>query len=93
MEKQRCRSPYCITDEQGLKGRLFTPPPGAQGIGIEWCPACIAIGTQVKFFSGETAKMIRNKWREYEDTELPKEVKTFMRVFVSELCAELGEEL
>lgn len=93
MEKKRCRSPYCITDNQGLKGRTFTPPPGAQGVSLDWCPACIAIGTQVKFFTSETTKMIRNKWRQYEETDLPREIKLFMRQFVVEICAEMGEEL
>lgn len=88
----RCKSPFCIT-ENGLKGREFTPADNAVGIDAEWCPECLRTGTEIKFFTTQTAAMIRNKWREYDATALPKEVKLFMDAFVAELIRELGEEL
>lgn len=88
----RCRSQFCVT-VNGLKGREFEPPKEAKDLSAIWCEPCIRIGTQLQFFSTQTANMIRNKFETYEDTALPNQVKLFMRQFVSELLLELGEKL
>jgi hypothetical protein len=73
-------------------GREFTPKPGATGLEEAWCAPCIRMFGMIKFFTQETAAMIRNKYREYNDTALPKEVKLILTQFSREIIQELGEE-
>lgn len=92
MNEIRCSSPTCIVQD-GVKGRLFTPPKQAQGLAGSWCPQCIKLNGEVRFFTGQTANMIRNKYLEYHETNLPEEVKLILTQFTRELIQELGEEL
>lgn len=89
----RCRSPFCITDIQGRKGREFEPSEGATGLAAIWCVHCIKLGTQIQFFSSQTAQMIRNKYQEYRIDDLPKSEATMITVFARDILSELGEEL
>jgi hypothetical protein len=92
-EPIRCKSPLCIKNEEGIRGRLFEPPKNAEGIATQWCSTCIKLSTQIQFFATQTIEMIRKRWSVYEKTELPKEVKLFMTQFCRELINELGGEL
>lgn len=83
-----CKSHFCAV--QG--GREFEVPAGASGVEAQWCPMCLRVARQVQFFSQQTAAMIRNKYREYNETNLPKEVKLILTQFARELVNELGEE-
>lgn len=89
----RCRSPFCITDEQGLKGREFEPPTNANGLATIWCPQCIKLGNEMHFFTTKTAEMIRTKYREYRVEDLPAAVAEMLTIFTREILKELGEEL
>lgn len=93
MNQERCKSNFCIKGPDGIRGRTFTPPEGATGMARLWCPQCMSIGKQITFFSAETAQMIRNVYKSYNDTELPKEVKLILTQFATELVKNLGEEL
>lgn len=89
----KCSARFCTLNPDGTRGRTFTPPPNAQGVEAVWCSDCIKLANEVKFFTGQTANMIREKWRAYDDTNLPHNVKIFMEQFVKEILMELGEEL
>lgn len=92
MTEQHCTSSFCIVKD-GVRGRLFTPPEDAEGIAKVWCPQCIQLSTEINFFSHQTAIMIRKTYKQYMDTELPKEVKLFLEQYTRELIGLLGEEL
>lgn len=89
----RCKSSFCITNPDGIKGRLFTPAEKAQGVAKIWCDNCMNLGKQLSFFANETANMIRRIYVSYEDTDLPKEVKLFLTAYTREIMDELGQEL
>lgn len=89
----RCKSPFCIVSEEGIRGRMFVPPKDGKGVAEIYCPVCLNIAKQMTFFSGQTAQMIRNVYKSYIDTELPKEVKLILEQFARELVELLGEEL
>lgn len=93
MNEERCKSQFCIVGADGVRGRVFTPPENANGLAKLWCPGCLSIGKQITFFSSQTAEMIRNVYKSYDDTELPKEVKLILTQFATELVKNLGEEL
>ncbi len=88
----RCQSPICkVTD--GVRGREFTIPEGATGIATKWCPLCVGISTQITFFAGQTADMIRNVYKTYIDTNLPKQVKIILEQYTKELLKNMNQEL
>lgn len=89
----RCRSQFCITSAEGLKGREFTPVEGAQGLAKIWCPQCVSLGRQLQFFSTQTAQMIRLKYQEMRVEDLPKDVANILTAFTRDIISELGEEL
>lgn len=88
----RCKSPYCIVRDN-IRGRIFTPSDDVEGLAKIYCPDCIKLGTQIQFYSTETAKMIRNTYRAYIDTDLPAEVKLILEQFTREVIAQFGEEI
>lgn len=90
---KRCRSPYCITGADGVKGRVFTPPENATGLSAIWCEHCVKIGSQLQFFAAETAGMIRRKYHEMRPDDLPVKERTLLTAFVRDLLLEFGEEL
>lgn len=90
MDKIRCTSPLCIT-ENGVKGRLFTPSD-IEGLAQVWCPECIKLQKQLVFFSQQTAEMIAITYSTYINTALPKDVKLVLRQFTRELLQQLGIE-
>ena len=90
MNKIRCQSPICITIDN-IRGRMFIPTE--KGIGKTWCTQCISTGEQMAFFTHETANMIRDIYRSYIDTSLPREVKLILEQFVREVVQKLNEEL
>lgn len=92
MSEIRCQSPICLVKDQ-VRGRMFTPPTDAKGITEVWCPECIKVTTQMQFFSQETAEMIRNTYKSYIDTNLPKETKLFLQAYTQEIMKNLGAEL
>lgn len=87
----RCLSPFCITNKDGVKGREFEPREDAKGVEETWCPSCVALTRQVQFFATQTAAMIRSKYQEYNDTNLPTNVKLILTQFARELITELGQ--
>lgn len=89
----RCKSAFCIVGREGIRGRMFVPPKDSKGLAKIYCPQCLSIAKQLTFFSGQTAQMIRNVYKSYIDTELPKEVKLILEQFARELVEQLGEEL
>jgi hypothetical protein len=89
----RCTSPICITNKDQIKGREFEPPEKAEGLAKIWCPQCIQLSTQIQFFAGQTANMVRGIYQSYINTELPKEVKLILKQFALEILQQLGEEL
>lgn len=93
MSEVRCKSTFCIVNPEGIRGRMFTPPEGADGLAKIWCPNCVKIGKQLTFFSAQTAQMIRDTYKVYIATDLPKEVKLILEQFTMELVQQLGEEL
>ena len=88
----RCTSPYCIVQNE-VRGRMFTPSDSADGLEKVYCPTCIKLGMQIQFYSTETANMIRNIYKTYANTQLPKEVKLILEQFTREIIANFGEEL
>lgn len=92
MSEIRCTSPTCIVRDQ-VRGRMFTPPEDAKGLAETWCPDCIKIVGHLQFYSQQTADMIRNIYHSYIDTNLPKEVKTFLEAYTREILKELSAEL
>lgn len=93
MSEIRCTSPICIVGTDGVRGRLFTPPESAQGLGQSWCPQCLKISSEMQFFSTQTAQMIRNIYRGYAETDLPKNIKLILEQFTREIIKQLNEEL
>lgn len=93
MPQVRCKSTFCITNTEGIKGREFTPPANATGLAKLWCAQCMNIGKQLTFFASETSQMIRNTYAAYNNTNLPKEVKLILTQFAREIIEQLGEEL
>lgn len=93
MEEIRCKSTFCIVTPDSIRGRMFTPPEGGDPLTQVWCQHCIKIGKQLAFFSSRTAQMIRDTYKTYNDTNLPKEVKLILEQFSRELITNLGEEL
>lgn len=77
----KCQSSFCTV--QG----------GREIQGGQFCKPCLRLMYQVDYFTSQTAQMIRNKWREYSQTDLPREVKIFMRVFVEEILNEMNHSL
>lgn len=88
----RCQSLICIVKD-GVRGRMFEPPKDAKGVAEVWCPSCIQVTKQIQFYAGETAIMIRKVYNSYASTELPKEVKLFLKAYTGEILQNLGEEL
>lgn len=89
----RCQSPICITNDKGIKGREFTPPPTAEGMAKLWCPQCLKLNNTLVFFSQQTANMVRETYSEYINTDLPKEVKMILEQFAREIVEKLNQEL
>lgn len=89
----RCRSPFCNGTYDGLKGRLFIPPEGARNLSLIWCENCVKVGTEMKFFSQQTANMVREKFAEYRPEALPHNVRVVLTQFAREIVEMLGEEL
>jgi hypothetical protein len=90
---ERCKSTFCITNPEGVRGREFTPPENAEGLAKIWCPDCVKIGKQLTFYASQTAQMIRNIYASYDNTELPKDAMLLVTQFAREIVKELGEEL
>lgn len=88
----RCKSPIC-TVKDGVRGIEFTPAEDSQGMHRIWCPGCIRLSKELVFWSGETAEMIRDVYRAYIDTDLPREVKLILEQFAREIVQKLNEEL
>lgn len=88
----KCQSSICIVKD-GVRGRTFEPPKGAKGVSEIWCPVCIMITQQIQFYAGETADMVRKVYNSYVSTELPKEVKLFLKAYTAEILQNLGKEL
>lgn len=89
----RCTSPVCIKDSEGIRGREFTPPEAAEGLTKIWCPECLKMSQTLLFYSKRTAEMIKNIYTQYDETDLPKEVKLILTQFTREILGELNEEL
>lgn len=93
MNQVRCQSTFCVVNADQTRGRLFTIPENAEGITKIWCPSCLQISRQITFFSSQTADMIRQVYREYVQTNLPKEVILILEQFTREIIQQLGDEL
>lgn len=93
MTEIRCKSPTCVINADQTRGRLFTPPKDSIGVESIWCPKCIEVVGHLQFYAQETADMIREKYKSYKDTNLPKEVKLFLEAYTREILKELSAEL
>lgn len=89
----RCKSPICIKDADGIRGREFTPSKDAQGISAIWCNQCIKLYGELSFYSQQTADMIHGIYEEYINTDLPSEVKLILEQFTREILTQLNSEL
>lgn len=88
----RCTSPFCIKQDE-IRGREFEKAESAEGLSTIWCPKCIELSAEIQFFSAQTATMVRDTYKSYIETNLPKEVKLILEQFAQELMRSFGEEL
>lgn len=93
MTEIRCKSPTCVINADQTRGRLFTLPKDSIGVESIWCPKCIEVVGHLQFYAQETADMIRTTYKEYIDTNLPSEVKTFLEAYTREILRKLNAEL
>lgn len=91
LKMAKCNSPFCVVNKDKTRGREFEPTE--EGIGKLWCPQCVELSIQIQFFSAQTADMIRKTYKEYVETNLPKNVKLILEQFARELIGKVGEEL
>lgn len=85
----KCKSSFCAI----TGGREFEPYKSPDSLTEQWCSACIRLQRQTTYMAAATADMIRNIWQEYEHTNLPREVKLFLKQYTIEILKQLGAEL
>lgn len=88
----KCMSNFCLVTD-GIRGREFEPRENAEGLEKVWCSSCIRTSKEITFFTQQTATMIREAYKSYVDTNLPREVKLILEQFAAEIIKQLGAEL